>query len=75
MLAEIDLDSRRVYVTAEYGTHSSTMRSVAVAKLRTVPAPDGQEWSKHLGSASREECGHAKKLSWKMQSYYKDWCY
>lgn len=75
MNVEIDLEARRIYVTAPFDTNANHMRLVAVAKLRNVPAPvhtvtgQPQEWSRHLGSATREVCATGKKLSWKLQSF------
>ena len=81
MLAEIDLENRRIYVTAPFDTNANHMRLCAVAKLRNVPAPEHtvtgqpQEWSLHLGSATREVCATGKKLSWKIQTFNKNWGY
>ena len=71
----------RAFVTAPYGTHASTMRAAARAKMNATACPDyvdsvsGEtrrgKWAQHLGSSAEWQSSFvdtkpAKRLFWEL---------
>lgn len=71
----------RAYVSAPYGTHASTMRAAARAKMNATACPDYVEsitgkrrpgaWAQHLGASAEwqamgKDAKPAKRLFWEL---------